>query len=49
MRHDKTHYTLLVHSQRSTSLDNKCTDGFTGTSSSAPLAAGAIALALEAK
>ena len=32
-----------------TTLDGKCTDDFTGTSASAPLVSGVIALVLEAK
>ena len=32
-----------------TTLNNKCTDGFTGTSASAPLAAGVVALTLQVK
>ena len=32
-----------------TTLDNECTDGFTGTSASTPLVSGVIALALQAK
>lgn len=35
--------------QITTDLRQKCTDSHTGTSASAPLAAGIIALALEAK
>lgn len=35
--------------QVTTDLKSKCTDSHTGTSASAPLAAGIIALALEAK
>lgn len=36
-------------SKVTTDLRQKCTDSHTGTSASAPLAAGIIALALEAK
>ena len=32
-----------------TTLDGRCTSGFTGTSASAPLLSGVIALALQAK
>ena len=32
-----------------TTLNRECTDGFTGTSASAPLVSGVIALALQAK
>ena len=32
-----------------TTLNNQCTDGFTGTSASAPLVAGVITLTLQAK
>ena len=35
--------------QITTDLKNKCTEEFKGTSSAAPLAAGAIALVLQAK
>lgn len=40
---------LIYFSQVTTDLKSKCTDSHTGTSASAPLAAGIIALALEAK
>lgn len=39
----------LLVSKVTTDLRQKCTDSHTGTSASAPLAAGIIALALEAK
>ena len=32
-----------------TTLGGKCTDGFTGTSASAPLVSGVVALTLQAK
>ena len=32
-----------------TTLDNQCTDGFTGTSASTPIVAGVIALTLQVK
>ena len=32
-----------------TTLNNQCTDGFTGTSASAPLLSGVVALTLQAK
>ena len=35
--------------QSTTTLNGKCTDDFTGTSASAPLVSGVIALALQAK
>ena len=39
-----------IHDQiYTTTLDNQCTDDFTGTSASAPLASGSIVLALQAK
>lgn len=40
---------LVCFTQVTTDLKSKCTDSHTGTSASAPLAAGIIALALEAK
>lgn len=40
---------LSLVSKVTTDLRQKCTDSHTGTSASAPLAAGIIALALEAK
>ena len=39
----------LTHIQSTTTLDGKCTDEFTGTSASAPLLSGVIALVLQAK
>jgi hypothetical protein len=42
-------YTISFFYQATTDLHNQCTDKHTGTSASAPLAAGVIALALEAK
>lgn len=45
-------FTLSLYplvSKVTTDLRQKCTDSHTGTSASAPLAAGIIALALEAK
>lgn len=44
--HLPPHWSL---SQVTTDLRQKCTESHTGTSASAPLAAGIIALALEAK
>lgn len=46
-----THHmpTLLLPLQVTTDLRQKCTESHTGTSASAPLAAGIIALTLEAK
>ena len=41
------YYVLYI--QVSTDLHHKCTDRHTGTSASAPLAAGIMALALETK
>ena len=38
-----------IHSQMSTDLHHKCTERHTGTSASAPLAAGIMALAMETK
>ncbi len=38
-----------ILSQVTTDLHHKCTESHTGTSASAPLAAGILALALEAK
>ncbi len=35
--------------QYTTTLNGECTDGFTGTSASAPLVSGVITLALQAK
>ena len=43
------HLTLFVPAQVSTDLHHKCTERHTGTSASAPLAAGIMALALETK
>lgn len=40
---------FVCFTQVTTDLKSKCTDSHTGTSASAPLAAGIIALALEAK
>lgn len=40
---------IISFYQATTDLHNQCTDKHTGTSASAPLAAGVIALALEAK
>lgn len=40
---------LSLVSKVTTDLRQKCTESHTGTSASAPLAAGIIALALEAK
>lgn len=39
----------LLSPQVTTDLRHRCTDGHTGTSVSAPMVAGIIALALEAK
>lgn len=39
----------LLSAQVTTDLRHRCTDGHTGTSVSAPMVAGIIALALEAK
>ena len=46
---DRTVCVSVSVSQVTTDLRQKCTDSHTGTSASAPLAAGIIALALEAK
>jgi hypothetical protein len=43
------HLTGLSLTQVTTDLRQRCTDGHTGTSVSAPMVAGIIALALEAK
>ena len=53
--HFRTHISLFhtglrdSFCQATTDLHNQCTEKHTGTSASAPLAAGVIALALEAK
>ena len=38
-----------THMQYTTSLNGECSNTFTGTSASAPLVSGVLALALEAK
>jgi subtilisin family serine protease len=40
---------LNLHMQTTTNLNGECSDDFTGTSAAAPLAAGVVALALQAK
>ncbi|XP_044769109.1 proprotein convertase subtilisin/kexin type 4 [Neomonachus schauinslandi] len=47
-RHPFTHSLVFQAGQVTTDLHHQCTDKHTGTSASAPLAAGMIALALEA-
>ena len=40
---------IFLNSQATTDVNNECTVGHTGTSASAPLAAGIFALVLQAK
>ena len=49
MLHVNMYMTCCFPPQVSTDLHHKCTDRHTGTSASAPLAAGILALALETK
>lgn len=48
-RAPKGNWTVFVILQVTTDIRQRCTDGHTGTSVSAPIVAGIIALALEAK